>query len=71
MFAPNVGSVDRGIRVIIGVAALAVAFAVLDVAKGSIPGLIAAGVGVVMLLTAALGRCGLYVPLGINTCKAK
>jgi len=56
----NVGKTDRIIRVILGT------------------GIIAGGVyfqswwgaiGVVLILTAAIGRCPVYLPLGISGCK--
>jgi len=67
----NVGPVDRGLRALIGIVALVIAFTSLGVMDGSIAGIIAAAVGAVMLLTAALGLCPLYVPLGLSTCKVK
>lgn len=66
----NVGSVDRIVRAVIGVVALAVAFSSLRIMEGGIAGIIAAAVGVIMLLTAAIGVCPLYVPLKLSTCKA-
>lgn len=59
--SPNVGSVDRVVRIVVGLA------------------LIGAGIyykawwgaiGAVPLLTALLGWCPLYLPLGIRTCPA-
>lgn len=58
----NVGQMDRGIRVVAGL------------------GIVAAGVyfkswwglvGLVPLLTATLGWCPLYLPLGLSTCPMK
>lgn len=54
MSCKNVGSIDRVVRVVIGVVALALAFTVLHVMQGGIAGIVAAAVGVVMLLTAAM-----------------
>jgi len=60
MFPQNVGKIDKTIRIILGLA------------------IIAAGVywqswfgvlGVVLFITAAVGRCGAYLPFGISTCK--
>ncbi len=65
----NVGTIDRAARGLIGVTALILAFTVFHVTKAEIPGVIAAVVGVVMLLTAALGMCPLYLPMKMNTCK--
>jgi len=59
----NIGSVDRIIRVILGLGLvwLAVYW------KCWICAVVAAG----LLLTAAIGWCGLYQLLGISTCKIK
>lgn len=63
----NVGAVDRSIRAIIGVIALVAAFTALGVMSGSLPGIIAAVAGVVMLGTALVGMCPLYVPFKLST----
>ncbi len=62
----NESSVDRIIRVVIGVVALIAAFAV---GLSSIGGIVLAVVGAVMLVTAAVGFCPLYRVFGISTCK--
>ena len=62
----NVGTVDRALRALIGILALAGAFAL-----GWFSGWMvwaAAAVGVIMLGTAAVGFCPLYRLVGINTC---
>jgi hypothetical protein len=61
----NVGSLDRGLRVIIGLALLA--FALMSGHQYAWIGWI----GVVPLLTAAVGSCPLYSMLGMSTCPAK
>ena len=61
---PNVGTVDRVIRAIVGIALIA-AF-LLELLQGTV-GIIALVVGVVLLLTAALRWCPPYTLLGINT----
>lgn len=71
MMCKNVGMMDRTARGLIGVTALILAFTVFHVTKAEIPGVIAAVVGVVMLLTAAIGMCPLYVPMKISTCKRR
>lgn len=71
MMCKNVGMKDRTARGLIGVTALILAFTVFHVTKAEIPGVIAAVVGVVMLLTAAIGMCPLYVPMKISTCKRR
>jgi len=59
----NVGSVDRVVRVVGGVALIALAFTGTVGAWGYI--------GIVPILTAAIGWCPAYMPFGINTCKTK
>ena len=66
MFSKNVGSTDRILRVIAGVALLGAFFMLPD-----------AGyrwfllIGIVPLATGLLGTCGLYKVLGISTCPMK
>lgn len=58
--SPNVGGIDKVLRVVIGVVLIALA------ATGSIG---AWGyIGVLPLLTGLFSHCGLYSLLGINTC---
>ncbi len=64
----NVGSIDRTIRALAGIALLAVYF--LGVVQGTL-GIVALVVGIVMLGTAAIGWCPPYSLLGINTRGAK
>ena len=61
---PNMGTVDRIIRAIVGIALIAIW--ALDLMQG-MPAIIALVVGVVMLLTAMLRWCPPYSLLGINT----
>jgi hypothetical protein len=65
----NVGPVDRAIRAIVGITALALAFTTFKVTQGQLPGIIAAAVSVIMLLTAAIRMCPLYLPLKLSTCR--
>lgn len=65
----NVGGLDRAVRAVIGIVALVLAFTSLGVMQGSLLGILAAVVGVVMLGTAAVGMCPLYLPLKLSTCK--
>lgn len=65
----NVGTIDRVIRASIGAIALVLAFTVLGIMEGTIGGIVAAVIGVVMLGTAALGMCPLYIPFKMSTCK--
>ncbi|NBN62947.1 YgaP family membrane protein [Pannonibacter tanglangensis] len=62
----NMGSIDRLLRVILGLALLAFAvFGPADIAWKRV-----GYIGVVPLLTAAVGWCPAYTILGIQTCKA-
>ena len=63
----NVGSTDRIIRAIVGIAALIGAVA-LGVGTGG--GIALLVVGAIMVVTAAVGFCPLYRVLGLNTCPA-
>ena len=60
---PNVGGIDRVLRVILGVALVALA----------VTGTIGpwGWIGLVPLATAALGFCPLYTVLGFSTCPMK
>jgi hypothetical protein len=63
MFSTNVGGLDRALRVIIGVVLLALVF----VGPRTYWGL----VGLVPLLTAAIGNCPLYSIVGLSTCSTR
>jgi hypothetical protein len=56
----NIGKLDRRIRMIAGIAIIAVGFL-----TGSWWG----AIGILPILTAAIGWCPPYSLLGINTCK--
>lgn len=56
----NMGGIDRGIRVVVGVALLA---------WGYIEQNWLGAIGLVPLFTAAIGWCPAYLPFGIKTCK--
>lgn len=58
----NMGSLDRGIRLVVGIALIALA------ATGTLG--VWAYIGIVPVLTAAIGNCPLYSVLGIRTCPA-
>ncbi len=66
MLKRNVGSSDRIIRLVLGVALLAYFLLVPD-SPWRWVGLI----GVVPLLTALLGSCPIYTVLGLSTCPAR
>ncbi|MCP4235012.1 MAG: DUF2892 domain-containing protein [Aestuariibacter sp.] len=64
----NVGTVDRTIRALAGIAGIALY--ALGTVEGTV-GIVALVVGLVLLGTAAIGWCPPYTLLGINTCGTK
>jgi hypothetical protein len=66
MFAKNVGSIDRIIRIVLGVALLIAFFAM---PEASYRWLLL--IGIVPLATALMGSCPLYSIFGISTCPMK
>lgn len=58
----NEGTIDRALRVVAGLVLIALA------ATGTVG--VWGYIGVVPLLTGAIGWCPLYLPLGIKTCKS-
>jgi hypothetical protein len=62
----NEGSVDRAIRMVLGLVLLGVAFAVLGI--GTVGGVIAAVVGAVLVTTGLVGFCPAYAVFGFTTC---
>jgi len=64
----NVGGIERGIRVAIGLILLGIAF--FHVLTGAF-GVIAYVVGGVALLTGLVGYCPAWTVCGINTCEVK
>ena len=63
MFAKNEGTVDRALRVVAGLVLISLVFVGPQTAWGWI--------GVVPLVTGAIGSCPVYSLLGINTCGMK
>lgn len=63
MFKTNVGTVDRILRIVIGLALIGLTL------FGSIGPW--GWIGVVPLITASLGTCPLYTVLGFSTCPMK
>jgi hypothetical protein len=63
MFKTNEGTIDRVLRVIVGLALIAIVFVGPQTPWG--------WVGLVPLLTGLAGTCPLYSILGIRTCKLK
>ncbi len=60
----NVGSADKIIRIALALVAVVVAFAV---GAGSPGGIVLFVVAAVLLVTALVGTCPLYLPFKINT----
>lgn len=66
MFAKNVGTIDRAVRIVIGLALIAGFF----VNSGGAYSWLYL-IGIVPLATGIFGTCGLYSVIGINTCGLK
>lgn len=66
MFKTNVGSIDRVLRIVLGLALLAGFFLNADATYRW-----AYLIGIVPLLTGLMGSCPLYSILGLNTCPMK
>lgn len=67
MFKTNEGTLDRALRVIVGLALLVWFF--VDNGQGALHWLKL--IGVVPLLTGLVGTCPIYSMLGISTCPMK
>ena len=67
MLKKNVGKMDRGARVLLGLALLAGYFANGEASYGW---LYLLG-GAIMLATGLLASCGIYTLIGVNTCPRK
>lgn len=61
MFKTNEGTLDRTLRILVGIALIAMALTGPQVAWGWL--------GVIPLATGLIGWCPLYTMLGIKTCK--
>lgn len=59
----NVGGIDRILRIVVGLALIALAL--LDIIG------VWGWIGIVPLATGAIGWCPAYLPLGIKTCKSE
>ena len=67
MFKTNEGTIDRALRIIVGLALLAWYF----MGQGEGFWHTAKLIGIVPLLTAAMGSCALYSIFGLSTCPMK
>lgn len=61
MFKLNLGAIDRVLRVLVGAALIALVFIGPQTPFGWL--------GLVPLLTGAIGFCPAYCPLGLSTCR--
>lgn len=61
MIKPNLGSIDRTIRILAGIGLLALVFVGPQSPWGYL--------GLVPLLTGVIGFCPAYCPLGLSTCR--
>jgi hypothetical protein len=61
MIQRNLGNLDRGIRIVAGLALLSLAFVGPHTAWGY--------VGLIPLLTGVVGFCPIYCPLRLSTCR--
>ncbi len=61
MFIPNVGSMDRAVRIIAGLGILSLAFIGPQTPWGYL--------GLVLIFTGLVRWCPAYLPFGIKTCK--
>jgi len=64
----NVGTIDKILR--IAIAAIMAYLYFSETVTGTL-GIIALAIGVAALITSAVGFCGLYSIIGVNTCKVK
>ena len=67
MLKKNIGSLDRALRVIVGLALL-ISFFYAPTDAGWRWVLL---IGIVPLLTGLVGSCGIYSLIGVSTCKAR
>ena len=63
MFTPNVGSIDRILRIAVGAILIVLAI------TGQIG--LWGWIGIVPILTGTLRWCPAYLPFGLSTCKAR
>ncbi|MBX3390914.1 MAG: DUF2892 domain-containing protein [Phycisphaeraceae bacterium] len=69
MIAINMGKTDRTVRLVLGAAAIAIGIGMHGALHGQWLGVLVAAIGVVFVLTSAVGFCPAYVPIGLSTCK--
>lgn len=70
LFPRNEGSLDRVIRLILGFVLIPVGLWVLTGVEGSVVGIVVAAVGLIPLVTGAIGGCPTYTLFGFSTVRA-
>jgi uncharacterized membrane protein len=68
---PNIGNPDRIIRAIVGIALMVIAFLILGAPDGRVGGIIAAVLGVLLIVTAITRYCVGYALFHYSTLKNK
>lgn len=68
---PNIGNPDRIIRAIAGIALTVVAFLILGAPEGRVGGIIAAVLGILLIITAVTRYCVGYALFHYSTLKNK
>ena len=66
-FPNNEGPLDRVIRLILGFALIPIGLWVLDGVNASVAGIVVAAVGLIPLVTGAIGSCPTYRLFGFDT----
>lgn len=66
----NMGSIDRGLRLLVAAVLLYLAFGTTILGAGPLMW-IAVGVAAIFTLTSLVGTCPLYSLIGVKTCRAK
>ena len=65
----NENGVDRTVRILLGIIALAASYQWLSVMDGNIWGIVVAALGAIMLITGFVGFCPCYAIFGMGSCK--
>ncbi len=67
MFKQNIGTVDRAVRIALGIVLAAIGMLVLKGTAGTVVSVVA----LIPLITGVVGFCPLYVPFKFSTVKSK